>query len=359
MQVNSPSTSIAEVSATNAPFNPYLPFASHSMKQDGLEDFDEKVPQSPKAPSTRSRFDGLTSIYRSVSWILGFRERYSLLLMIIFGGALVGFCLARAMMMRPANVRDLTIAGEWFWYRQPLYKPTIFMHIYLTIIAGIFAIFQFIPAIRRRMMILHRINGYFVLILLIPGIVGGTIVARRAFGGELNSQSGYYVLGSLIVFSACMGLLNVKQTRKHRKWMLRTVTFTCATITARLASICARHIISKIGTYYAVWRCDEILFVLQDANAVDQAYPECGQTGVSPGNIHVAVRAATNVDNLEYAASVRATFGMGLWIGILIHIVGIEFYIRRTEDANQHRRGFVLQREDDEDDAPKRAPDDY
>jgi hypothetical protein len=68
--------------------------------------------------------------------------------------------------------------------------------------------------------ILHRINGYIVLFLLIPGIACGTIVGRAAFGGELNTQSAYYCLGSLIVTAAIMGYLNVKQTRKHRKWML-------------------------------------------------------------------------------------------------------------------------------------------
>jgi|HubBroStandDraft_6_1064221.scaffolds.fasta_scaffold3154845_1 hypothetical protein len=69
-------------------------------------------------------------------------------------------------------------------------------------------------------MILHRINGYTVLFLLIPGTVCGIIIGRPAFGGELNTQSAYYCLGSLVVTSAIMGYLNVKQTRKHRKWML-------------------------------------------------------------------------------------------------------------------------------------------
>ena len=57
--------------------------------------------------------------------------------------------------------------GEWFWYRQSLYKPCIFIHIYASIssyyylvlilviltdplvVSGIFAVFQFLPAIRR------------------------------------------------------------------------------------------------------------------------------------------------------------------------------------------------------------------
>jgi hypothetical protein len=79
--------------------------------------------------------------------------------------------------------------------------------------------------------IIHRINGYFVLILVIGGTVCGSIVARHAFGGELNVQSGFWFLGSLIVGAAIMGYLNVRHTTKHRKWMLRTYASSVLTST--------------------------------------------------------------------------------------------------------------------------------
>ena len=41
------------------------------------------------------------------------------------------------------------------------------------------------------------------------------------FGGDLNVQSAFYIDGILIVFSAGMGITNVRRTRTHRKWMLR------------------------------------------------------------------------------------------------------------------------------------------
>lgn len=67
-----------------------------------------------------------------------------------------GFSLARTLMFNPANVEHATVPGkenmipalralsfanpdnslslgEWFWYRQKLYKPSIFIHIYLSI----------------------------------------------------------------------------------------------------------------------------------------------------------------------------------------------------------------------------------
>jgi len=99
----------------------------------------------------------------------------------------------------------------------------------------------------KRAMILHRINGYLVLILLIPSTVAGAVVARRAwvrltqrrtlktrlmaalfwcrFGGELNVQSGFYTVTLLIILCASFGITNVKHTRKHRKWMLREYVF--------------------------------------------------------------------------------------------------------------------------------------
>jgi len=309
------------------------------------------------ARQRKPRFEGLANLYDAVSWIFGFKEKYSLALLIFFGGTLIGFCLARTMMMNPKNVRDLTVPGEWFWYRQSFYKPCIFIHVYCAIISGIFAVFQFLPAIRRRAMIFHRINGYLVLIFLIPSTVCGAVVARRAFGGDLNVQSAFYVIGILIIFCAAMGITNVKRTRTHRKWMLRTVACAAAPITARLASLAARHIISDIGSYYALWRCDQLLYVMPDLDDVNQLYPQCAQAGVDLTKVHVAVHAAVKGDGLSYGSTVRLVFGMALWIGIMTHIIGVELYIRKTESSNRHRRGFVLERDDD--DTVKSTADDH
>ncbi|KIM81594.1 hypothetical protein PILCRDRAFT_821370 [Piloderma croceum F 1598] len=329
--------------------SPYLPYASHSELPD-LADTQQPHITVVVRPR-KSRFEGLANAYSGVSWILGFKEKYSLALLIFFGGALIGFCLGRTMMMSPANVRELTVSGEWFWYRKAVYKPCIFIHIYASIISGIFAVFQFIPAIRRRAVILHRINGYMTLALLIPSTICGSVVARRAFGGDLNVQSAFYTDGILIVFSAGMGITNVRRTRTHRKWMLRTVAFASVPITARLTTISARHIISDIGSYYAVWRCDQLRYVMTDVDEVSQLYPQCTQPGVNLAKTFVAVHAAVKGNGLEYGSTVRLTFGMSLWIAIVIHVIGVEIYIRKTESSNQHRRGFVLEKyADDVDD---------
>ncbi|KAJ7629390.1 hypothetical protein DFH06DRAFT_1272749 [Mycena polygramma] len=194
------------------------------------------------------------------------------------------------------------------------------------------------------MVILHRLNGYGVAFCLIVGNICGSIIARRSIGGELNVQSGYYILGIMVVFSGLLGLYNVKRdTRRHRKWMLRMVVYFAAVISSRLIMLAAREIITIIGTYYSIWRCDEILNLLPDPQAVQSSFPQCVAPGVNTASVWLAVHASSRDGPLYTASAVRATMGMALWIATLIHIVGVEIYINMTEAANQVRLGFVLE----------------
>ncbi|KAG9083744.1 hypothetical protein FRC06_004385, partial [Ceratobasidium sp. 370] len=251
----------------------------------------------------------LQGVYFGISGMLGFGERFSLLFFFIFGGTLFGFCFARVVMMIPSNVETMTVPGEWYWYRQPLFKPCISIHIYLNIIAGVFAVFQFIPMIRRRKIILHRVNGYFVLSTLLPATVAGAIVARRAFGGELNCQAAFYTVGSMTGFAALMGISNVRKTRKHRKWMLRTVSYTSSAITGRVLAFIARAIISISAPYYAVWSCDEVSFLLKNASAAESMFPACVLSpGDDPKKIYVPVHASIHGDPINFGSSQRVSF---------------------------------------------------
>ncbi|KAJ6602490.1 hypothetical protein DFH09DRAFT_899971 [Mycena vulgaris] len=125
-----------------------------------LDEEDKRLGVAPPRPeSVPERPQQRGSIYRSISWILGFRDKYSLLNCFIWGGAMIGFCLARSVTMNPSQIANLLVPGEWFWFREPMYKVNIFIHIYLTTIGGIGALFQFFPAIRRRYVFIHRANG--------------------------------------------------------------------------------------------------------------------------------------------------------------------------------------------------------
>jgi hypothetical protein len=67
---------------------------------------------------------------------------------------------------------------------------------------------------------------------------------------------------------------------------------------------------------------------MTDTNAVSQSYPQCTQTGVDLSKVFVAVHAATKGSGLGYGSAVRLTFGLALWVSILIHTVGVEIYVR-------------------------------
>ncbi|KAJ7579761.1 hypothetical protein C8J56DRAFT_1016245 [Mycena floridula] len=203
---------------------------------------------------------------------------------------------------------------------------------------------QFLPGLRRRAILIHRINGYFCLFCLLPGNITGAIVAVKSFGGEINSQSAYYCLTIMIVGSGLIGLYNVKkQTRVHRKWMLRMVSYFGAAISGRLIMLAARDIISNIGTYHSIWRCDEMLFLFTDTVTAQEQYPQCFGPGVDTSKVSITVLASLNGTVLNEASAMRVTMGMGLWVAIILHIIGTEIYIQKTEVLNHNRFGYALE----------------
>ncbi|KAK0470929.1 hypothetical protein IW261DRAFT_1672081, partial [Armillaria novae-zelandiae] len=190
---------------------------------------------------------------------------------------------------------------------------------------------------------LHH-SGYFVLILLIPSNVCGAIIGYRGFGGEINAQSMYYTLGILSSGCLLIGLTNVKKnTREHRKWMLRGVVMFSVVITTRLIALAAREIVTDIGSYHSVFRCDELRSVLTNISAVELQFPTCAGNDVDLSGTFVSVNADTHSDKLHDAAATRVVQGMALWFALIIHVVGCEAYLQMTEEANYQRRGFVLE----------------
>ncbi|EEB91327.1 hypothetical protein MPER_10329, partial [Moniliophthora perniciosa FA553] len=121
------------------------------------------IPDSQPTHPRLEKRNAIVSFYLSLSWMAGFREKYSLALLVIFGGALFGYCLARSPTMDGAKMRTLTTPGEFLWFNMPLYLYNYIIHIYLTTIGGLLVGIQFIPTIRRRYVTLHRLNGYLVI----------------------------------------------------------------------------------------------------------------------------------------------------------------------------------------------------
>lgn len=58
----------------------------------------------------------------------------------------------------------------------------------------------------------------------------------------------------------------------------------------------------------------------------NQTYPQCNQANST--QVYVAVHAGVKGSGLAYASTVRLTFGMALWFAIVVHIIGVEVYVR-------------------------------
>ncbi|KAG9074813.1 hypothetical protein FRC06_010442 [Ceratobasidium sp. 370] len=232
--------------------------------------------------------------------------------------------------------------GEGYYTLQGIYKPAILIHIGTVLPAGIFAITQFIPQIRYKALIVHRVLGYVTLFLLLIGAITGFILSRRTFGGDIAIQTGVVFLGVLVLVSASLAYYNIKQLQidQHRKWMLRTWFYAGSIITLRIVMIITAKIVAAIDQYHTVWSCGEVEYVLKNATLVAQQYPTCA-SGV---DAFVAVPARWTTA-LPIGSSLRIAFGPAGWIALLVHAIGVEIYIHLTPGEDTRLRKVSYQRQ--------------
>jgi hypothetical protein len=181
----------------------------------------------PAKPSS-SAFAGYV---RKLSTAVGFSKTYNFFFYLFFGGALLGFVLARFMFIDIDNVfcgpgfspTSRASPGECYYYRSGFYRAGMLLHLACFLPAGCLVIFQFLPVIRHKFILAHRINGYIILLLSVAGTAGALIVTRRAFGGGLDVQTGLGMIAVMFLASLLMAYINIKrlQIDQHRAWMLR------------------------------------------------------------------------------------------------------------------------------------------
>lgn len=97
--------------------------------------------------------------------------------------------------------------------------------------------------------------------------------------------------------------------------------------------VCAATIISNIGTYYAARPCREVASAIGDASQTVALYPDCA-TYFSGANSdqHVAVHADLNSSYpVEAAVAAGMSFGMAMWLALVIHMVAVEIYVSRRQ----------------------------
>ncbi|CAE7199216.1 unnamed protein product, partial [Rhizoctonia solani] len=263
----------------------------------------------------------------------------------IFGGAMLGFVLARFMYLHVPTMLAEIAPGEAYWFRRGIYKAGMLIHLGSILPSGFLAVFQFVPIIRYKAILVHRISGYISIFLLFIGMASAFAITRRAFGGEMASQTWAMTIGALVLVMVTLAWINIKrlQIDQHRKWMLRTWFYASPIITARIIMIISAKIVSAIGQYYVVWNCDEILYTMDnDLAQLAELFPACTVGALE--STHVAVPAVwTRAVNI--GSTLRLTFGPSLWIATLIHAIGVEIYIHLTPGETARLRKVSYQKQ--------------
>lgn len=143
---------------------------------------------------------------------------------------MLGFFFARVSYMNVAgdaksSFKNSSAPGEWYHYHAGYRRIGITLHLATCLPCGFLMVWQFVPVIRHKFLIFHRINGYLVILLAFLSNAGAMMISRQAFGGGLDVQTGMYFLAFITTVSICMAYYNVKrlQIDQHRAWMLRAM----------------------------------------------------------------------------------------------------------------------------------------
>jgi hypothetical protein len=257
----------------------------------------------------------------------------------IGAGALFGFSAAHLYYLDLERWwQERAAPGEYYWYTNPRGKYRIGMMIHLGAIlpGSILVVFQFLPVIRKRVMLVHRVNGYIVVLLVLVANVGALMIGRRTFGGDVCTQAAFGLLVVLSTVGLLLALWNARclQVDQHRAWMLRTVAAMGSIITTRVIMVIAAKVITLIGTYSKEMTCGEVEYIWRKNPArFLERYPGCANES---DLVSVTAHWGSNPD--ETGASMRVVFGMATWVAIFLHLLAAEVYLKLTPREAQRLR---------------------
>ncbi|KAI4725816.1 hypothetical protein E4T49_06404 [Aureobasidium sp. EXF-10728] len=319
--------------------------------------------------------NGFVRTMRLVYNPLGFSKGYNALLAFLALGYLLGFTLARLQYLSfngvfcNSNSPGGTGAapGECYYYLQvpfkigkaiaalllPLQSSTddllgMMLHLYTILPAALLVVFQFIPVIRHKLILFHRMNGYAIVILSLISNAGTIIITRHAFGGDFSTQTWTGAMVILTTLGYIMAWVNIKllQIDQHRAWMLRTWAWFSTIVTIRIIMIISAQIISMNRNWYTVRPCAQIAFALGENDTL-AAYPQCADyfNGNAP-NLPVIVTADFASENsMELSVALGIPFGAAGWLALLLHTIAIEFYLRLTPRESNRLRQVSYERQ--------------
>lgn len=272
---------------------------------------------------------------------VGFTKGYNFLLWFVFTGGLLGFTLARLAFLDVAGtfcapldkIKPLlsTVPGECYHYQRG--RPGfvgIRLHLFCVLPAALLVCFQFVPVIRHRVILAHRLNGYAILLLSIPSMAGAFIIMRDSQGGEPETHAYVCLLGIMFLFALAMAVTRIRQKRVmlHRAWMLRAWFYAGSIITLRLILLPGISIMVMLGGYWTTRACAQIDFTFAGhRNTTLSYYPDCEAwyDGAEPDK-RVVVPVGT-ADPVQMAAASGVFFGTAGMLALFLHGVGVEFYV--------------------------------
>ncbi|KAH0343714.1 hypothetical protein KCU83_g8686, partial [Aureobasidium melanogenum] len=311
----------------------------------------------PSVPTQSDKpASGFVRCMRRVYNPLGFSKGYNAVLSFLALGYLFGFTLTRLQYLSFNGVfcnRDSAggtgaAPGECYYWLQVPFKIGMKLHLYTILPASLLVILQFIPVIRHKIILFHRMNGYAVVILSFVSNAGAIIITRHAFGGDFATQTWTGAMVILTTVGYIMAWINVKllQIDQHRAWMLRVWAWFSTIITIRIIMIISAQIISMSRDWYTVQPCAQIAFALGQSKTL-VAYPQCAEyfNGNAP-NLPVIVTAdfASN-NSMELSAALGIPFGAAGWLALLSHSIAIETYLRLTPKESNRLRQVSYERQ--------------
>ncbi|KAK5704875.1 hypothetical protein LTR97_001986 [Elasticomyces elasticus] len=273
--------------------------------------------------STRPPANGFVRAMRLVYNPLGFGKGYNFVLFFLSMGYLFGFTLARLQYLnfngvfcRPGGGAVGAAPGECYYWLQDPFKIGMKLHLYCILPAAFLVVFQFVPAIRHKVILFHRLNGYVIVILTLISNAGTIIIARHAFGGDFSTQVWTGTMVILTTVGFVMAWINIKllQIDQHRAWMMRAWAW----------------IVTGLGP----------------ASTLGY-YPGCATyfDGTQPDKRVIVNADFASEDPIALSASLAIPFGTAGWLALILHTIAIELYLRLTPVESDRLRRVSYERQ--------------
>jgi hypothetical protein len=242
------------------------------------------------------------------------------------------------------------------YYRKGSTKPALryglLIHLATILPAGFLVVFQFVPIIRHKVILFHRINGYICLILLFVSNAGAFALMPAFLDYDAFGQISVGVLGVSTCICAILAYVNIKrlQIDQHRAWILRTWVYAASVISLRIIQIAAQHTINRFypDRFWRVYTCGKIFDIYRTYGVPDLQnptpiiYPVCAPNGPASFDPTIRTPVPANKNPILIAgqlnpatpemnsALISITFSLSFWVAFVLHVLAVEVYLRMT-----------------------------